>query len=497
MIERSLWIWGIILIIGFPILNVAVAEGIERLNRRANPLAKFLHNVRRFLLPTLTVFLVMRELFGFTKADAALRIVETVFWIAAIVTCVSLVNAVITPSARKKPWQIYIPGLFFEVTRIGIILSIAAYILGGVWAVDLSKVAEALGIGSLVMALALQDTISNLVSGFLLLFEGPFKIGDWIRVGEQEGEVIELNWRAVRLKTRERDVIVIPNSVLGKEAIYNYTLLDPLHTETVDFKFSDKYPPNLVKRILQSTAIATEGILSDPVPAVITKSYDTFAIVYEVRFYVLNFSDLIQVRDDFMTRVYYAAKRNKLTMPMPISIQGNNFDLNAFKADNQQLDVAAYLRSLPYFSDIRPEQLDKLAAIAILEDYGVGEQLLKIGEPNQGLYIIRSGTVKLSVKDIHARDRDCAYLSKDDIFGEMALLVGELSPVTATVIDDLQVIILDSDSANQLIESNPKFAIEMNYFIEERRKTVHLAQGREESAEKNAARNLWSYQKMG
>lgn len=496
MIERSLWIWGIIFIIGFPILNVALAEGIGRLDQHANPLAKFLHNVRRFLLPTLTVFLVMRELFGFTKADASLRIVETVFWMAAIVTCVSLVNAVLTPRSQKKPWQIYIPGLFFEVTRIGIILSITAYILGGVWAVNLSRVAETLGIGSLVMALALQDTLSNLVSGFLLLFEGPFKIGDWIRVGEQEGEVIELNWRAVRLKTRDRDVIIIPNSVLGKDAIYNYTLLDPLHTETVDLQFSDKHPPNLVKRILQNTALATSGILSDPMPIVITKSYDTFSIVYQVRFYIVNFIDLIEVRDDFMTRVYYAAKRNNLTMPIPISIQKSNFDLNALKVENEQLDVATYLRSLPYFTAIPPEQLDKLAPKVILEDYGVGEQLLKIGDINQGLYIIRSGSVKLSVKDIHDRDRDCADLSKDDIFGEMALLVGELSPVTATVIDDLQVIILDNYSANQLIESNPKFAIEMNYFIEERRKTVHLAQGREDSAEKNPRRNRWTHQKM-
>ncbi len=496
MIERSLWMWGLIFIIGFPILNVALTEGIERLDQRGYPLAKFLQNVRRFLLPTLTVLLLMREFFGFTKADIYLRIVETVFWIAAIITCVSLVNAVLTPRNRKKPLQIYIPGLFFEVTRIGIILSIAAYILGGVWAVDLSKVAEALGIGSLVMALALQDTLSNLVSGFLLLFEGPFKIGDWIRVGELEGEVIELNWRAVRLKTRDKDVIIIPNSVLGKDAIYNYTLLDPLHTETVDLTFSNKYSPNFVKRILQKTALATEGILSDPMPIVITKSYDTFSIVYEVRFYILNFIDLIEVRDDFMTRVYYAAKRNNLTMPVPISMQENNFDLNTFNMDDEQLDVAAYLRSLSYFTAIPPEQLEKVASKAILEDYGVGEQLLKIGEPNQGLYIIRSGSVKLSVKDIHDRDRDCAYLSKNDIFGEMALLNGELSPVAATVIDDLQMIIIDSDSANQLIESNPKFATEMNYFIEERRKTVLLAQGVKDSIDKPLARNQWIYKKI-
>ena len=59
--------------------------------------------------------------------------------------------------------------------------------------------------------------------------------------------------------------------------------------------------------------------------------------------------------------------------------------------------------------------------------------------------------------------------------------------MTVTVIDDLEVIILDIDSANQLIESNPKFAIEMNYFIEERRKTVLLAQGIQDSGDQNPA----------
>ncbi len=52
-------------------------------------------------------------------------------------------------------------------------------------------------------------------------------MGDWIKVGQTEGEVIEINWRAVRLKTRERDVIVIPNGNLGKDTIQNYTLIDP------------------------------------------------------------------------------------------------------------------------------------------------------------------------------------------------------------------------------------------------------------------------------
>ncbi|MFB2971010.1 mechanosensitive ion channel domain-containing protein [Aerosakkonema sp. BLCC-F183] len=489
MTKESLWMWGLTLIIAFPLANIGLAEGVQRLQRRRNPLSRFLDNTRKLVLPTLAVLLVMRLFLGFENTDLSLQIVQTVYWVAAMVTCLSLINAVLTAKPKTNQWQIYVPGLFYQVARMVVILVIIAYILAAVWEVDLSKVAEALGIGSLVIALALQDTLSNLVSGFLLLFESPFKLGDWIRVGELEGEVIELNWRAVRLKTRERDVVIIPNGVLGGETIYNYTLLDPVHVETIEISFPHSTPPNLVKRVLNDVALTTKGVLTNPAPEVLTKSYGEYTISYDVRIYIRKFTDLYQIRNDFVTRIYYAAKRYKLGIALPVAIEFDKLDVSHLQKSYSSKEIAEFLRTLPYFFSINPEEIDKLAQTSTWEEYGLGEEVILEGQKVDGLYIIREGRVKVAVNDIEDREHVIAKLSKGEIFGDTAIMPGETSPVSVAATDDLTVIIISRDSAMQLIDRYPKFALEINQFIEERKKALVGVKGTEDESNKNTARN--------
>ena len=153
-------------------------------------------------------------------------------------------------------------------------LSILTYILGQVWHVDLTKIVGVLGIGSVAIAISLQDTLSNLVSGFLLIVESPFKVGDWISVGELEGEVLEINWRAVRIKTSDRDIIIIPNGNLGQENICNYTLFDPLHPVRLRMPFSYQDRLDLIGQTLRQVAQTVDGIVSQPEPEVVPKTFN-------------------------------------------------------------------------------------------------------------------------------------------------------------------------------------------------------------------------------
>ena len=70
----------------------------------------------------------------------------------------------------------------------------------------------ALGIGSVVIGLALQDTLGSIAAGITLLFEQPFKKGDWLRVGDLGGKVTDINWRSVRIETIDMVQITIPIS---------------------------------------------------------------------------------------------------------------------------------------------------------------------------------------------------------------------------------------------------------------------------------------------
>jgi len=474
--ERSFLIWGLVLIFGVPILTIVLGEAINRLERQRNPLAPFLRRIRQYLLPALSLFLLMWAILGFTRVQLPLKVVETVYWIVAIYTVFSLLKAVLVSGTKARSWQIQVPNLGFQVARSLVALGILCYVLGGIWSVNLGDVATALGVGSLVIALALQDTLSNLVSGFLLLFSNPFKVGDWIQFGDIEAEVIAQDWIAVRLRTITGHLVSVPNGVLAQDSIYNYTMLHPWTWRDFFVGFSYQDPPNLVKRILLESALATEEVLADPTPLIFVESYEDFYIKYYVGYALKNFADSYDVTDAIKARIYYAARRNKLTIPIPTH-QIYRIEGSVYQSDMSPKEIEAFLRSLPYFSSLERTTLDSLAQEAIVSDYGIDDRIVRMGEPDEGFYIILEGSLQLFVMDMYDRKQTVSYLRRGDCFGEMALLPGEPSPVSGTAIEDLKAIVLAPDLVGKLIESSPKFALEMNQFIEERRRMVRLARG--------------------
>jgi small-conductance mechanosensitive channel len=473
--NQATLIWGIILILGLPLLSVILGEAIEYLQRQGNPLERFLSNIRVLIFPPLAVLLVMRHLLGFSTANLSVQIVETALWTAAIYTAMSLINAVMTTGIRQKYWQIHVPNLLFQFARALVILGIAAYVLANIWQVNLSSVFAALGVGSLVMALALQDTLSNLVSGFLLIFESPLKVGDWVKINAHEGEVIEINWRAVRIKTRERDIVIIPNGVLGKDIIYNYTMLDPLHADRFYINFWREDSPERIQKVLKNTALAIKGIISDPPPEIRIVSFEGYETKYEVMYYLDNYQELESIRSDFLTHIHYATRRNNLNIAVP-TLREFNLDQEPDMGNPQQ-EIMESLLSLSYFNILDRLTLDQLAQSATIETYGVDEQIVRAGEFDAAFYIIIAGGVLLSVTDINRQEQEVMRLSKGDFFGEMVLLRSECSQVSVKAIDELKAIAIAPDAICDLVQKNSRLALEMNQFIDERKKAARQAKG--------------------
>lgn len=187
--------------------------------------------------------------------------------------------------AKADTWRSRVPKLLIDLFRLFLVLLGGAIILATVWNTDLAGVVTALGVSSIVIGLALQDTLGSVTSGIALLFERPFTVGDWLRVGDMVGQVIDINWRAVRLQTFEREMVIIPHKLISSEIIRNFSQPLRLHAERIRIGFSyDDDPPNLPKQVLQATAIETQGILLQPEPQIFTVSYDDSAITYEVKF---------------------------------------------------------------------------------------------------------------------------------------------------------------------------------------------------------------------
>jgi small-conductance mechanosensitive channel len=474
-------IWVGIVAFGFPLLVIILEEITNIFQRRGKPLAGTIRLIKNLVLPTLMCKILVSNILQFDHSNSLVRLVETAFWITVIYASISLVNSILFEEAEANTWRARMPKLLIDLSRLFLILIGTAIVLANVWGADLAGLATALGVSSIVLGLALQDTLGSIMSGIALLFERPFAVGDWLKVGEIEGEVIDINWRSVRLLTKERKMYIVPHLIIGKEIICNYSQPEKYYRENMAISFSYDTPPNLVKQVLKSAAITTQGILKEPSPEIHTVSYGETLINYEVEFSVLDFSQLEEIRDQFMTRIWYVAKRNKL------NLHHHDYEYNVaptISEDSVSGKLAQNLHGIPGFMSLatKGENLDEIAQGTVFHFFGAGEKVIRQDEINKALFIILVGKAALSFINELGQEVEVMILSTGEIFGSMALYRGELSPISVTAVDDLEVIVLYPDAVSLMVERQPSLAHKISQVIERQIKAVSAAKKERKSA---------------
>ncbi|PSB01414.1 mechanosensitive ion channel family protein [Merismopedia glauca] len=456
-ITGNLLLWAIALIVGFPLLVICLGEWSYRLQRRGKALAATLQIVRNLVLPVLVFLLFLRYVFLLPTNSDIIKAVETLFLLGIIHAALSLLNAVLFEQAKADTWRARVPKLLVDLFRLFVVLLGGAIVLATVWGADLAGLVTALGVSSIVIGLALQDTLGSVMSGIALLFERPFAVGDWLQIGDLVGQVIDINWRAVRLQTLEREMAVIPHKLIGGEIIRNFSRPLRIHAERIQISFSYNDPPNLAKKVLYSTARETHGILTQPEPQIFTLSYDDSGITYEVKFFMQDYGELEEIRDRFMTRVWYAAQRNNLTIPFPIRTL-YHFHGPTTQDRETSKKFAESLQSIPSFVPLnKPENLQTLSGAITLQHFGRGEKVLRQGYANNALFIIIAGEAVMTVTDKSGREMEVLSLGTGEFFGEMTLFSSEASTVSIKAIEDLEVMMISADIINQTIDRPIQF----------------------------------------
>ena len=474
--SNQLFIWAIALIIGLALSVIILGEVIYRLQHRRRPLAATLQVVRNLVLPMFAFMLFVQYVLQRPASDDVVKAVQTLFWICVLHASLSLLNAIIFEQAKADTWRARVPKLLIDLFRLFLVLLGTAIVLATVWNADLAGLVTALGVSSIVIGLALQDTLGSVMSGIALLFERPFSVGDWLKVGDIQGQVIDINWRAVRLITFEREMVIIPHKLIGNEIIRNFSQPQPIHAERIRVGFSYKSPPNLVKHVLHSTALETQGILKHPDPQVFTISYDDSAITYEVKFFIDDYSELEEIRDRFMSRVWYAAQRSGLAIPFPIRTV-YNFHGPTSQAEGTSKKFTESLQSLPSFVPLDKSVDPDISNSGIcLQHFGSGETVIKQGTENNALYILVSGSAAIDVQDITGVTHEILTVKTGEFFGEMTLFSGEPSPIAVTAAEDLEVMMISAEAVNQMIDRQPNFAREISQILETRRRVVNTIQ---------------------
>jgi small-conductance mechanosensitive channel len=204
------------------------------------------------------------------------------------------------------------------VVALGII-----WILKVVFNLSLTPLITAFGVGGLAVALAMQDTLSNLFAGFYVSISGLVRLGDYIKLSTgEEGYVRDINWRCTTMRTLANSLVVIPNSKLGQTNFTNFSLPDSRIAMSISVRVGYDSDIDRVEAILLEEAIAAtvalEELLSDPAPSVVfNPGLGEWALVFEVDFQVKQFADQFKIQSELRKRLFKRLQREKISMPFP------------------------------------------------------------------------------------------------------------------------------------------------------------------------------------
>ena len=158
--SNYLFIWAIALIVGLALSIIILGEVIYRLQHRRRPIAATLQVVRNFVLPMFTFMLFVQYILQRPASDEIVKSVQTLFWVCVLHASLSLLNAIIFEQAKADTWRARVPKLLIDLFRLFLVLLGTAIVLATVWKADLAGLVTALGVSSIVIGLALQDTLA-------------------------------------------------------------------------------------------------------------------------------------------------------------------------------------------------------------------------------------------------------------------------------------------------------------------------------------------------
>ncbi len=182
---------------------------------------------------------------------------------------------------------------------------------------DLSNLALIAGALSVGIGFGLQSIVSNFVSGLILLFERPIKVGDWVIVNSGEGIVKKISVRATEIETFNRTAIIIPNSELISASVKNWTHKDRIGRVVIPVGVAYSCDPHHIKSLLLEVASESDYVLSSPLPTVMFNDFGDSALLLELRVFIRNISDFYAISSEIRFAVWDKLKENNIEIPFP------------------------------------------------------------------------------------------------------------------------------------------------------------------------------------
>ena len=365
----------------------------------------------------------------------------------------------------------HVPPILRRFVLLASYFIVATIILRTYLDLDVTSLIATSAVVSFVVGLASQDLLGSVLAGIVVGIERPLGLEDWVTINDQEGQIIDITWRRTEMRTRDGDLVVLPNSQLMKSTIVNHNRPTPAHRVTIVVGAHYRHPPNKVKNAMISAAKLCGNISSSPAPTVFLLGYDDSSITYRLNVWLEDFSLLEQIRDQINTYIWYQFKREGIEIPFPIRTLHTPAAEEPSEVVRRGLveRLVPLLESADIFRGIPGQTLEKIAAAMRLETYGAGETLFDEGQPGRNLYMIVSGEAQVLKKRPNGSEQKMATLQPGEICGEMSLLLEQPRMATVRMAQDSQIIAMGPGVFKELASEHPEFLEHLSTLVENRR----------------------------
>jgi small-conductance mechanosensitive channel/CRP-like cAMP-binding protein len=352
----------------------------------------------------------------------------------------------------------HFPNIVQDAIIIGLFLVMATFVLQ-------EKFLTTSAVGAVVIGFALQDTLGNMFAGLAIQVEKPFRVGHWITVGGFEGLVAEITWRATKLRTKNGNFVIVPNNIISKEAITNFSEPALPTRLQIDVGASYEAPPTDVKTAIAEALEGLTLIAKSPAPEVGIAEFGSSAIVYRVKFWIDDYALDDRARGEVRAAIYYVFRRRQIEIPYPLEVHYAR-EPQPRRTPQRAMELEQLLQQVDLFAPLADADRAELVATSAERLYRAGEAIVRQGDPGDSMFVVCHGGAQVTIEP---GNQELARCRVGGYFGEMSLLAGDSRSAWVRATGDCGVLEITADTVRRFAAAHPAVIEQISQIVASRR----------------------------
>lgn len=459
-------------------LGVAVLVGLLLLTLKPRDRA----TIRNLLVGTLilAVLLFLSWALQSLPAERAAKVLRVLALIGVGAVLIRFGSLFVFGSLLPR-LRIDLPRIAEDLAFTGLFIAWLIYGLHGA-GLDLGSLLATSAVITAVLAFSMQDTLGNILGGVVLQLDDSLRVGDWVKIDDIAGRVVDVRWRHTAVETRDRETVIIPNGWMVKN---RFTVIgarrDPQlrWRRWVWFNISLDASPSEVISVLEDcvTDSGAEHVVLDPPPSAILKDVGQGYARYALRFWVNDAQPDDPVDSVIRQHALAALARRRIELAVVseerLVIKENERRRASLAADELKLRKRL-LAEVDLFGSLSEEELTELASHLVRAPYPRGSTITRQGRVAHWLYLIVSGNADVWIEADGERSH-IATLMPGSVVGEMGMMTGDARRATVTARTDLACLRLGKSAFQSILRARPEIASEISAVISARQGQLDVA----------------------